>query len=258
VQSPQGITHHTSKELMQMDDSIAKFALQAQATVQTKPQATAQVPAKMQASFDRLSQWIDDFDRNRDQYLVDVHRYRGKRKGQVTVSIPFPATPPSEGLTLIFTVTLTKDEVRQLAKVPPWVFAHVMPRQLARAAYELFPPGPKRKSRETRRRWVASAKAKKIYPNIKWLYEHEQYQPPWFKDLYEAVKQTNVYPEPNDITAWVIERLFSWWEECNLCKPTELKNFAQSYIYSATPRVRDRDIYTADELGELIRPLLAP
>jgi hypothetical protein len=237
---------------MQMENSIAKFASQAQAQVQTKPQTTPQATHKVHPEVDRLHRWIEDFELHSAQYPVTIT----KRKGQVTVRIPFPATPPAEGCTVTFTCTLTPDELLQLAKVPRWVFARVMSWQLAQAAYQLFPPGPKRRTDQTLHRWRASAEAKRIYPNIKWFYEHEQYQPPWFKDLYEAVKQTNSNPEPSDITAWVIERLFSWWEKCNLRKPTKLKNFAQSYIYSATPRVRDT--YTADQLGELIRPLLAP
>ena len=186
-----------------------KRASQAQAKGQTKPQAPPRVSDEMQASFDRLHQWIDDFDRHHDQYRPTIIKHRGKRKGQVTVRIPFPATPPAEGLTLIFTVTLTKDEVRQLAKVPPWVFAHVMARQAAKAAYKLFPPGPRRKEPRTLHKWEASREAKKIYPHIKWFYVNKQYQPAWFKDLCEAVKRsTNSNPTPIDITAWVIEQLF--------------------------------------------------
>ena len=39
---------------------------------------------------------------------------------------------------------------------------------------------------------------------------------------------------------------------------TKHPKFAEKYLYSRTPRVRDRDWYTVDELSKKIRPLLAP
>jgi hypothetical protein len=195
---------------MQMDDSIAKFASQAQAKVQTKPQATTQATDEVQAAADRLQHWLKDFDLHPTQYPVTITEHsHGKRKGQVTVCIPFPTTPPAEGRTVSFRCTLTPEELCELAKVPPWVFAHVMARQAAKAAYKLFPPGPRRKEPRTLHKWVASREAKRIHPNIKWFHENKQYQPAWFKDLCEAVKRsTNSNPTPIDITAWVIEQLF--------------------------------------------------
>jgi hypothetical protein len=215
----------------------------------------SQAPETGETRVARVRRWCEELHLHTALHPVTVRHHRN---GQVTVSLPFPSTPPDEGCTVTLTCTLTPDELRQLAKVPPIIFADVMSAQLAQAAYTLFPPpAPRRKSPKTLLKWEASKEAKRMYPTIQWLMKHPEYQKNWFKELYTAVERsTSVNPKASDITAWIVERLFPQvWEHYGLCKPTEHPRFTNDYLYTK-PRWRAIDLYTPYELERMIRPLV--
>ena len=206
---------------------------------------------------DRLHRWQNA------RHVPNRHPVTVRRKGKnhVTVRIPFPITPPDTppeaSRTVELTCTLTPDDLYIFATLPRIVLGDLMSAYLAQATREIFRLVPKRETSGTLLKWKAIGEAQRIYPNIKWLIKHPQYQEDWFRDLSEAVKRSdNPSPTASDITAWVIERLhpYAWGQAPRLKKPTALANFAKDYLY--TRRGERGRAYNPPELERLIRPLL--